>query len=164
MGEQHRYNIDVDSIIVTDLNGTPIEGDVNMITREGSTHFGVYNTFPQVGAVIDAHPRNILPFATAGIKIPCITDPMVHMFNNQEVEICEDADPATDALAKTVIYFMKRRESALNKFGSAVMIPKHGVLVAGRNLDYAYALLECLETAAFVYLKTLELKRLSGLF
>ena len=157
MGEQCQYNIKYDEIIVTKLDGTVLDGDPDMITREGSAHFAVYRKYPQVNGVIHAHPRNILPFASLGIPIPPITEMLDH-FGVGEIEICEQADPATPALAETIIEHLDRRVDALNRFGAAVMIPRHGILVAGIDLDYTYTILESIETAAYVYLQMCMLK------
>ncbi|MCK5526313.1 MAG: class II aldolase/adducin family protein [Candidatus Latescibacteria bacterium] len=157
MGEQHRYNIEPDDIIVTNLDGSIVDGDPDMITREGSAHFAVYRKYPQVNGVIHAHPRNILPFATTGVNIPPITEMLEH-FGVGEIEICKRADPATPALAETIIEYLDRKVDALDRFGAAVMIPKHGILVAGKDLDYAYTILESIETAAYVYMQSCVLK------
>lgn len=157
MGEQHRYNVQHDEIIATNLDGSIVEGDPAMITREGSAHYAVYRKYPQVNGIIHAHPRNILPFATVGVTIPPITEMLEH-FGVGEIEICERADPATPRLAETILDYLSRKEEALNRFGAAVMIPKHGILVAGKDLDYAYAILESIETAAYVYMHSCILK------
>jgi len=162
MGEQHRYNVQHDDIITTNLDGSIVDGDVAMVTREGSAHYAVYRKYPQVNGIIHAHPRNILPFATVGIPIPPITEMLEH-FGVGDIELCERADPATPKLAETILEFLGKKEDALNRFGAAVMIPKHGILVAGKDLDYAYAILESIETAAYVYMHSCILKNMCKL-
>lgn len=160
MGEKHRYKIIADDIILADLNGSIYEGEANMVSREGNLHFGIYRRFPEINAVIHAHPRNILPFATTGVNIPPITDMLVH-FNIGDVECCAPADPASDELANNVIKVLENKRNAMKEFGAAVMIPKHGILVVGVDLDYAYAILESIDTAAYVYIESMHLKNTS---
>ena len=135
LGELHRFKVNIDQIITMKPNAEVIEGNPDMITREGSVHVNIYNTFAQVKAILHAHPRNILPFASAGLNIPSNTEMFKHLLGNDDIEICDDVGPATDLLSKTLIDCLRRRENALSKYGAAVMIPNHGVVVAARNLN-----------------------------
>ena len=159
LGELHRFRVNIDEIIVMQPNAEVIEGDADMITREGSVHVNIYNTFAQVRAILHAHPRNILPFASMGLNIPANTEMFKHLLGNDDIEICDDVGPATDLLSKTLIDRLKRRENALSKYGSAVMIPNHGIIVAARNLNYAFCILETIETSAVVYSQTMLIKK-----
>ena len=138
-----------------------IDGDVEMVTREGDIHLRIYNEFPEVKAILHAHARNIVPFASTNTNIPPNTEMFKHLLGEEDIEICEDVGPATDKLAINLIEMFKRRQKMLSKYGAAVMIPNHGIIVAARNLDYAYAILETIDTSAYVYTNKLILNKLS---
>lgn len=163
MGEKYRYKqLLSDQIILADTTGKVIDGDPNLVSREGNLHFGVYQAFPEVGAVIHAHARNVLPFATLGINIPSITDMMDH-FELGDIECCEAAAPASDALAENCIKVLSRKRESMKKHGSAIMIPKHGIIVVGKDLNEAYVLLESIETAAYITLQSVNLRNAANL-
>jgi len=159
LGELHQFKVNIDQIITMKPNAEVIDGNADMITREGSVHVNIYNTFTQVKAILHAHPRNILPFTSAGISIPSNTEMFKHLLGNDEIEICDDVGPATDLLSTTIINCLRRRENALSRYGSAVMIPNHGVIVAARNLNYAFCILETIETSAVVYFQTMLINK-----
>ena len=159
LGELHRFNLDVDRVIILGMDGSVIDGDADMVTREGSIHMKVYNTFPEIRAILHAHPRNIVPFASLGIPVPANTEMFKHLLGENSVDICDEVGPATDLLSETIIDHLSRRKAELAKYGAAVMIPNHGLIVAGRNLDYAYSILETVDTSAYVAIQMEILRR-----
>ncbi|MBI5723858.1 MAG: class II aldolase/adducin family protein [Planctomycetes bacterium] len=159
MGESFRYKqLLPDQIILADETGKVIDGDPNLVSREGNLHFGVYKTFPEICACIHAHPRNILPFATLGVPIPSVTD-MTDHFELGEIQCCAPAAPASEELAENCIRVLSGKREAMQKFGAAVMIPKHGIIVVAKDLNIAYVLLETIETAAYITLQISHLKK-----
>jgi L-fuculose-phosphate aldolase len=157
LGELRRFKLSVDDVIVMTLDSEVIEGDPDTVSREGSVHLKVYNTFPDIRAIIHAHPRNIVPFASAGINIPPNTEMFKHLLGTDDVENCDDVGPATDLLSQTVVDRLHRRRQALSHYGAAVMIPNHGLMAVGKNLNYAFCILETVETSAYVYFHTMLL-------
>jgi len=154
-GEHHQWEIAPDEIILARIDGTAIEGSADRISREGSVHFGVYRNFPEIGAVIHAHPANCLVFACCGKEMPSITA-MAEHFRIGTVPIVPDAPPGSDELALHVIKIFERRRQE-NK-ALVVLIPNHGVVVAGKDINEAYVILESAETNARVFL----MRRLLG--
>ena len=47
-GPNYQWQIEEDSIIVTDICKIPLIGDVDLITREASTHYLIYQTFEEL--------------------------------------------------------------------------------------------------------------------
>ena len=161
-GELQRFRIKMDEILTLSLDAEVLDGDPNRVTREGSIHFSIYQRFPGVKAVMHAHPRNIVVMSSLGIDIPPNTEMFKHLLGHDPVESCEEVGPATDSLSKTIIECLERREEGLSKYGAAVMIPNHGITIASRNLNYAYCLLEVIDTSAYVHMQKLLLKSAGG--
>lgn len=147
MGEAHQWEIGSDDIILAKIDGTVIEGRRERISREGSVHFGIYREFSEVGAVIHAHPAYCLVFACSGREMPSVTA-MAEHFRVGTVPLIDDAPPGSDELALSVIETFKRRRQE-NK-ALVVLMPNHGVVVAGKDINEAYVILESVETNARV--------------
>ena len=161
-GEVQRFRLKPDDIITMSLGAEVLDGDPNRVTREGSIHFSVYNRFPIVKAVVHAHPRNTIALSSLGIDIPPNTEMFKHLIGLEPVESCEEVGPATDSLSETIIECFERREDSLNKYGAAVMIPNHGITIAARNLNYAFCILETVDTSAYVHIQKMLLKGAGG--
>jgi len=149
MGEHHQWEIAPDDIILANVDGAVIEGSAERISREGSVHFGVYKSFPEIGAVIHAHPTYCLVFACSDREMPSVTAMAAH-FRVGTVPLVEDAPPGSDELALHVIEAFKRRRQE-NK-ALVVFMPNHGVVVAGKDIEEAFVILESVETNARVFL------------
>lgn len=167
MGEHRQWEIAPDDIILAKIDSseqssrgvqppsiakrpfTVIEGSAERISREGSVHFGIYKNFPHIGAIIHAHPANCLVFACSGREMPSVTA-MAEHFRIGTVPIVPDAPPGSDELASYVIETFKKRHKE-NK-ALVVLMPNHGVVVAGKDINEAYVILESVETNARVFL------------
>ena len=149
MGERHQWDIEPEDVILAGLDGTAIEGDTDCISREGSTHFGIYRNFPDVGGVIHAHPVYSLVFACSGREMPSITA-MAEHFRIGTIPLVPDVSPGSDELAEQVIeMFEKRRQ---DNRALVVLMPNHGVVVAGKDINEAYVILESVETNARIFM------------
>ena len=73
-GEHHQWSIDEDSIIVTDLCKVPVTGESDKITREAICHYYIYHAFPDIGAVLHAHPPYMMTFGSAHMDIPAVSE------------------------------------------------------------------------------------------
>lgn len=149
MGEHHQWEIGPDDIILAKIDGTVIEGLASRISREGSVHFSVYRNFKDIGAVIHAHPANCLVFACCSKEMPSVTA-MAEHFCIGTVPLIDDAPPGSDELASYVIETFKRRRQENEAL--VVLMPNHGVVVAGKDINEAYVILESVETNARVFL------------
>ena len=161
-GEVYRLQIKPDQVLTLNLDSEVLEGDPNTLTREGSIHTNVYKRFSSVKAIIHAHTKNVILLSSLGINIPPNTTMFKHLIGPDPVDICDEVGPATDSLSETVIECFARREDRLNKYGAAVMIPNHGVIVAARNLDYAFCLLETVDTSAYIHTQKMILESIGA--
>jgi len=66
------YNeMTVNDMVVTDLNGSVIEGTLKPST-DTSTHLALYKAFPGIGGVVHTHSTHATAWAQAGLAIPCL--------------------------------------------------------------------------------------------
>jgi len=156
MGEHHQWEIGPDDIILARVDGAVLEGREELISREGSVHFGIYRQFPEIGAVIHAHPSYCLVFACSGREMPSVTA-MAEHFKVGTVPLVEDAPPGSEEMAGHVIEVFKKRRQEDEAL--VVLLPRHGVAVAGTDLNEAYVILEAVETNARVFLMRRLLER-----
>lgn len=118
-------------------------------SREGRTHLSIYRIFPFVSAVIHAHPFHILPFCAASKPIPPI------MENTQKFGVIQVVPPSpahSQELADNVVAALNGQEERMQKQAAAVLVPKHGIFVAGKDLFAALDALERLDWNAWCIL------------
>lgn len=66
------YNeMTVNDMVVTDLNGSVIEGTLKPST-DTPTHLALYKAFPGIGGVVHTHSAHATAWAQAGRAIPCL--------------------------------------------------------------------------------------------
>jgi L-ribulose-5-phosphate 4-epimerase len=66
------YNeMTVNDMVVTDLNGSVIEGTLKPST-DTHTHLALYKAFPGIGGVVHTHSTHATAWAQAGRAIPCL--------------------------------------------------------------------------------------------
>lgn len=114
------------------LVGTPT------FSREGLAHLAIYRAYPEAQAIIHAHPFHVMPFAAAAKAIPPLIDAAA-IFGT--IEPVPYATPNTPELADCVVEGLRGKEDLMIKFAAPVLLPKHGVFVAGKDL---YICLEAL--------------------
>jgi L-fuculose-phosphate aldolase len=118
-------------------------------SREGKAHLGIYRNFPDVNGVIHAHPFHILPFCAAAKPIRPVLE-QTQKFGVVEVV---PAAPAHSAdLANQVIAGLRGKEENIRKQAAAVLLPYHGIIVAGKDILNAIDALERLDWNAYCLL------------
>jgi len=56
LGSRFHWNIRPDQVLVVDPSRRVVEGE-GELSRESALHFGIYDAFPQAGAIVHAHPH-----------------------------------------------------------------------------------------------------------
>jgi len=147
-GHDNQWEIEEDDIIVTDLCKVPLEGDADMITREASTHYYIYQNFPDVGAVIHAHPIFLMSFGAAHMDLPAVSEGTRAVLGNQPVTNIEESIPASPEQGQRVVENFKKRRQIDPGCPLICGIPFHGTFAAGANLNDAFLYTEVANNCA----------------
>ncbi|MBE0695862.1 MAG: class II aldolase/adducin family protein [Anaerolineaceae bacterium] len=118
-------------------------------SREGWAHLAIYRTFPDVQAVIHAHPFYVMPFASLSRPIEPVLE-ATQKFGI--VEVTKPAPAHSKELADYIVETMKGKEDRMRKQAAVVLIPFHGVILAGRDFLLVLDALERVNTNAYCIL------------
>ena len=136
--------LEPEQLIIVDGDGRKVGPDAGPAedlqpTSETPMHLAVYRARPDVGGVVHAHPSYCVALTAAGkpIRPHVLTEAMLFV---GDVGMAEYATPTTAELGKKV--------AAVVVDHDCVVLPYHGVIVAGSDVWKAYAKLEVLEQAA----------------
>jgi L-fuculose-phosphate aldolase len=114
------------------LCGTPDEIAANpLFSREGKAHLAIYRNFPDANAVVHAHSFHILPFCVAGRPIEPVLE-ATRKFG--VVEMVKPAPAHSAELAENVVAGLAGKDDRIRKQAAAVLLPEHGIIVAGKDL------------------------------
>jgi L-fuculose-phosphate aldolase len=120
-----------------------------LFSREGQTHLAIYRNFPDVTAVLHAHPFNVLPFCAASRPMQPVLE------GNQKFGVIECVVPApahSSLLADHVVDGLRGKEDRMRKHAAAVIIPFHGIIVAAKDLLLGIDALERIDWNAWCLL------------
>lgn len=129
-------------MVITDLSGKKIAGE-----REPSSelpmHLAIYETRPDIRAVVHAHPPVATGFAVAGIPLDrAVLAEVVTTLGS--IPIAEYATPSTQELADAVRRYIKAYDGLL--------LANHGAVTAAGELFAAYSKMETIEHFARISL------------
>lgn len=150
-GTINHWNLRPEQILVLDLQKNIVEGE-GTLSREAKVHYALYQSFyPEGKAVIHAHSMNILAYFAVNPVMPSI------LYNTQPygpIPSIVDAIPETQELADNVVAAMKPRREKISALAAAVMAPRHGIFVVGKDLYAAFDTVERVDTNAFCLLQS----------
>jgi len=149
LGSKYRWQLTADMVLVFDQDLNPIEGDPEQISRESKMHFACYRHFPEVNAVIHAHPRHLSVFATAGRPVAPTLD-YTEKFG--VMAVVPPLPSHSQELADAVVEKLAPLQAKMAKNGLGLVLAGHGVVIVGRDLADAYDTLERLEWSAHILL------------
>jgi L-fuculose-phosphate aldolase len=118
-------------------------------SREGWSHLMIYRSFPDAQAVIHAHPFYVMPFAAQCRAIEPVLE-ATQKFG--VVELTKPAPAHSMDLAYNVVEALQGKEERMRKQAAAVLIPYHGIILAGVNFLLALDALERINTNAYCIL------------
>ena len=153
-GSRYHWSLTPDDLVCGNWQDDKISEDPRF-SREGWSHLLIYRTFPEVQAVIHAHPFHVMPFAA-------FCKPMEPVLEGtQKFGIIQPIKPApahSKELAYNVVAGLQGLEEKMRKQAAVVLIPYHGVILAGRDLMLTLDALERVDVNAYCLLtqKTLE--------
>lgn len=146
-GEHHQWSIEEDMIIVTDMCKVPVIGEVDKITREAICHYYIYHAFPDIKAVLHAHPPFMMSFGSAHMDIPAVSEGTRCVISpNIPITNIEESVPGSEQQAVRIVDNFKWRKQQDPDAGLICNIPFHGVFSAAEDLNYAYLYVEVAET------------------
>jgi len=145
MAEEKHCALVPDDLILAGLDGTIMEGN-GVPSRENEMHAALLSAFPSVGAIIHAHPMNCMIFAAAGKPIPSVTEATEIQ---GEAGLSKYAPATTPEMCANVVAYYEERRELTESMPLACVLPKHGVVVTGKTLNNAFAMLELVEADAY---------------
>jgi L-fuculose-phosphate aldolase len=148
-GENNQFEIEPNSIILTDLCAVPVSGDIKEISREALIHYYIYQNFPDINAVFHAHPFYMMVFSSVHKDVPTVSEATRNYLGEEPISCIEEVVPGSTEMAEKVIEnFKKRRKSNPPTPALLCNLPFHGVFVASKNINHAFITLESAERNA----------------
>ncbi len=148
-GSRRRWHLEPREILVVDFRTREVFGRSGELSREARMHLSIYEKFPDVGAVIHAHPFYTMVFACIRAPIPSAAE-YTHKIGT--VPLVQAAPAHSQQLADVVVEALATLREKGREGRMAVLIPLHGIVCAGRDLDEAFDTLERVETNARITL------------
>jgi len=147
-GHDNQWEIDEDAIIVTDLCSVPVIGEADKVSREASTHYYIFQNFPDIGAVIHAHPIHIMAFGAAHMDLPAISEGTRAILGNEPITNVPEVLPGSKEQAAEVVKNFNNRRRKDPTTPLICGLPYHGTFAAGGNLNDAYLYTEVANNCA----------------
>ena len=142
MGYRMRWQITASDLSVVNLEGNVLEGP-EKITREALMHLGLYKEFPEATAVIHAHPYWTNVFVSK-------SQPIIPSLQTTEkfgtIECIQEAHGYSRELADKVVEHCRKKREQWEKTPLEVILPRHGVVAVGRDMDATFDILDRIES------------------
>jgi L-ribulose-5-phosphate 4-epimerase len=134
-----------DSMIVCDLNGAVVEGDLAP-SSDTAAHSYVYRHLAQVGAVVHTHSPYACAWAARGEPVPCVLTGMADEFGG-DIPVGPFALIGDDSIGRGIVATLAGQRSP------AVLMRNHGVFTIGTDARAAVkAAVLCEDAARTVHL------------
>lgn len=147
-GSIYHWNLEPDQLICGEIDTDDVLANPGF-SREGKAHLAVYRAFPDVNGIIHAHPFHIQAFAAACKPIEPVLE-ATQKFG--VIELVEAAPAHSEQLAKNIVVGLTGKEDRIRKQAAAVLLPTHGIFVAGKDLLSALDALERIDWNAWCIL------------
>lgn len=147
-GQKYHWDLNPDQLLI----GKWADDEVSrspLFSREGWSHLYIYRNFPDVHAVIHAHPMNVMPFTAICRSIEPLLEG-TQKFGT--IGYCEAAPGHTKELAEKVLEAMRGNEELMRKQAMPILIPYHGIILAGQDFDKTLDALERVDQNAYCIL------------
>jgi L-ribulose-5-phosphate 4-epimerase len=129
-----------ESMVVTDLEGTVVEGDLVPSSDTGA-HAVVYREMPDVGGVVHTHSTYACAWAALGQPIPCVTTMQADEFGG-EIPIGPFALIGNEAIGEGIVRTLRGGRSP------GVIMQNHGPFTIGADARAAVKASVMLEEVA----------------
>lgn len=137
--------LEKDDIVLTDFDGSPVDGETKRPSSEKLMHIEIYKKRPDLNVILHVHSPYLSSFAAAGIPLdkPIMAE---NTFYFGKILLADYALPSTVELAKNTAKYFDEYD--------AVLMANHGFVVASDNIKDAYLKLELAESYAQIVLNT----------
>jgi L-fuculose-phosphate aldolase len=115
-------------------------------TREGLSHISSYRAFPFLRAIIHAHPRHVLPFVAFERPLPPVLK-CTKKFGT--LKYINQAPNFSQEQADSINENLRGQEELMHQSAAAVLMPQHGIFLAGVKLLDVLDSLERIDTNAY---------------
>lgn len=137
-GAKKHWQLTVDDILSGSIDGDDLFNHPKF-SREGKAHLAIYQNFPNCNAVIHAHSFHIQPFAVAQKPIPPVME-ATEKFGT--IKVVPYAPAHSTDLAMHIVDGLRGQDERIEEQAAAVLMPRHGIILAGKDL---YTTLDALE-------------------
>lgn len=144
MSEHHRCDIGVEDFMLIDFDKNILQG-TGVTSRETDMHINLIKNFPYIRACIHAHPQYCMVYASQSKPIPTVTEATM---KKGACGVIPYTKAYTPELAQNIYQYFETMRERANSMPLGVIMPMHGVLCTGSDLNTAYCMLERLETDA----------------
>lgn len=145
-GNMWHWDIGADDVVVGSMSKLDELKKHPRFTREGLSHLSILEAFPFVGAVIHAHPKYILPFVAHSKPLPAILNASMKF---GDLKYHKEAPAYSQEQADYIVDALKGQEERMKSKVAAVLMPRHGIIVAGGDIITALDCLQRINTNAF---------------
>jgi L-fuculose-phosphate aldolase len=142
MGYRLRWQISEADLSIVKVTGEVLEGPAE-ITREGRMHLGLYEAFPDAGAVIHAHPYWTTVFVAKARPIVPVLE-TTQKFGT--IDCVPEAHGYSEELAKNVIAHFTERRKRWEKAPLMAILPRHGIVAMGKDMNACFDVVDRIET------------------
>lgn len=129
-----------DNMVVTDLHGVVVEGDLAPSSDTG-THAYVYRNMPEVGGIVHTHSTYACAWAARGEPIPCVLTMVADEFGG-DVPVGPFALIGDEAIGEGIVATLRDSRSP------AVLMKNHGPFTIGKDAQSAVKAAVMLEEVA----------------
>jgi L-ribulose-5-phosphate 4-epimerase len=129
-----------ESMVVTDLDGKPVEGDLTP-SSDTYSHAYIYRELGAVNGVVHTHSTYATAWAARSEAIPCVLTAMADEFGG-EIPIARFARIGDDDIGQAVVATLRDHRSP------AVLLRNHGVFAVGPSASAAVKAAAMCEDAA----------------
>ena len=145
-GNKHHWRLDGADMVSGSIKDMESIKAHPKFSRQGLSHLAIYTAFPFVGAVIHAHPKYIRPFVAAERPIPPVTNASDYFGT---LTYHEPADLYSQDEADKIVKILKGQDERMRNKAGAVLMPRHGIILASGDLLTAVDCLERINNNAF---------------
>lgn len=132
-----------EDMVKVSISNLSYEGKVKP-TSEKDLHAAIYQSRPDVGAVIHTHAKYSCAFAAAHKDMPVVNE--YRKFLGESIKLATYGRPGTKKLAQNTV-------DALGDGAGAIM-SNHGMVAVGKDIESAFEICEKIEENGRIYILT----------